>query len=59
MSNEARLALLDTVDAWDRAMVANDADAIGRYMDEGWTIVGPDGSLDGKWHFLELPNEAL
>ncbi|MCU0647840.1 MAG: nuclear transport factor 2 family protein [Gemmatimonadaceae bacterium] len=41
------MALLATIDAWDRAMVANDAEAIGRYMAEDWAIVGPDGSVDG------------
>ena len=35
-------------------MVANDADAIGRYMAEDWTIIGPDGSVGGKPTFLEL-----
>ena len=38
--------------AWDRAMVTNDADAIGRYMADDWTIVGPDGSVTGKEGFL-------
>jgi ketosteroid isomerase-like protein len=40
--------------AWDRAMVENDADAIGRYMADDWTIVGPDGRTSGKAEFLAL-----
>jgi ketosteroid isomerase-like protein len=39
---------------WDLAMVRNDADAIGRYMADDWTIVGPDGSIGDKATFLGL-----
>lgn len=39
---------------WDRAMVENDADAIGRYMADDWIIVGSDGSVGDKATFLEL-----
>ena len=35
-------------------MVANDADAIGRFMADEWTIIGPDGSVGGKEKFLAL-----
>jgi ketosteroid isomerase-like protein len=40
--------------AWDRAMVANDADAIGRFMADDWVIVGSDGSMNDRATFLEL-----
>ena len=39
---------------WDQAMVQNDADAIGRYMADDWTIVGADGSMSDKATFLGL-----
>ena len=39
---------------WDRAMVKNDAEAIGRYMADDWTIVGPDGRIVDKATFLGL-----
>jgi ketosteroid isomerase-like protein len=39
---------------WDRAMVANDADAIGRYMADDWVIVGSDGRVGDKATFLAL-----
>ena len=39
---------------WDRAMIENDADAIGRYMADDWTIVGSDGSIGDKATFLAL-----
>ena len=35
-------------------MVQNDADAIGRYMADDWTIVGGDGSMSDKATFLGL-----
>jgi ketosteroid isomerase-like protein len=54
MSAIDRRAVLQAIAAWDRAMVANDADAIGRYMAEDWVIVGPDGSVSGKARFLDL-----
>jgi ketosteroid isomerase-like protein len=39
---------------WDQAMVQNDADTIGRYMADDWTIVGSDGSMSDKTTFLNL-----
>jgi len=39
---------------WDQAMVANDADAIGRYMADEWAIVGSDGRVGDKTTFLAL-----
>ena len=35
-------------------MVANDADAIGQFMADDWTIVGSDGRVGDKVTFLEL-----
>ena len=35
-------------------MVENDAEAIGRYMADDWTIIGPDGSVGDKPTFLGL-----
>jgi ketosteroid isomerase-like protein len=39
---------------WGRAMVGNDAPAIGQFMADDWTIIGPDGSVCDKATFLEL-----
>ncbi len=44
---------------WDRSMVENDADAIGRYMADDWTIVGSDGSLGNKATFLGLVKSGV
>ena len=40
--------------AWDRAMITNDADAIGRFMAEDWVIIGADGGRSDKARFLDL-----
>jgi len=39
---------------WDRAMVENDAEAIGRYMTDDWVIIGSDGRVSDKATFLAL-----
>jgi ketosteroid isomerase-like protein len=46
--------LIESAHAWDQAMVDNDAAAIGRFIADEWTIVGPDGSVNGKTGFLSL-----
>jgi len=46
--------LVEVANAWDRAMVGNDADEIGRYMADDWTIIGTDGSVGDRATFLEL-----
>ena len=44
---------------WDRSMIENDADAIGRYMADDWTIIGSDGSLGDKATFLGLVRSGV
>src|SRR5262245_48322473 len=43
---------------WDRAMVTNDAEAIGRCMADDWVIIGPDGRIGDRATFLELVKSA-
>jgi ketosteroid isomerase-like protein len=50
----AEAELIDLTNAWDRAMVTNDADAIGSFMADDWTIIGSDGKVGGKAAFLAL-----
>ena len=38
--------------AWDRAMISNDADAIGLFMADEWVIVGSDGHVTDRTGFL-------
>ncbi|HWN42197.1 MAG TPA: nuclear transport factor 2 family protein [Thermoanaerobaculia bacterium] len=54
MSSTIDEELIDVSDAWDRAMVTNDPEAIGLYMADDWIIVGTDGSVGDKAAFLEL-----
>ncbi len=54
MSEERlRKELIDLAHDWDRAMVANDAEAIGRYMADDWIIIG-SGRVGDKATFLAL-----
>ncbi len=46
--------LIRLADEWDRAMIENEAEAIGRYLADEWTIIGPDGSVGDKATFLGL-----
>jgi ketosteroid isomerase-like protein len=50
VENELRAVIA----AWDSAMIQNDVRAIGRFMADGWTIIGPDGSCSDKAGFLGL-----
>jgi ketosteroid isomerase-like protein len=54
MSASAEQELVEVAHEWDRAMVANDADAIGSYMADEWVIVGSDGNVVDKARFLAL-----
>ena len=51
--------LRSAVDAWDRAMIGNDADAIGAFMADEWTIVGPDGRVGTREPFLALVRSGV
>jgi len=54
VNRKAEEELIGLANEWDRAMVENDAEAIGRYMANDWTIIGSDGSVGDKATFLGL-----
>jgi ketosteroid isomerase-like protein len=54
VSSKIEEELIGVAQAWDRAIVQNDADAIGHFMADDWTIVGSDGSMFDKATFLGL-----
>src|SRR5687768_17408077 len=56
---EREAELAGVVREWDLAMVANDADAIGRYMAEDWIIIGADGTESDKATFLALVKSGV
>jgi ketosteroid isomerase-like protein len=59
MQNAAEQEIINVEQAWNRAMVRNDAEAIGRFMADDWTIIGPDGSVSGKAAFLDLVSSGV
>ncbi len=54
MNDRAEAELIELAHEWDRTMVENDAEAIGRYMSDDWEIIGSDGSVGDKANFLAL-----
>jgi ketosteroid isomerase-like protein len=52
MNNRVKQELIRVSHDWDRAMVANDPTAIGRYMADDWVMIGSDGSVGDKTAFL-------
>lgn len=53
MNDSAAADLIRLSHEWDRAMLTNDPDTIGRFMADDWIIIGADGSVDTRAHFLE------
>ena len=54
MGSKVEEELIGVARDWDRAIVDNDADAIGHYMADDWIIIGPDGRVGDKATFLGL-----
>ena len=59
MNTGKRDELIALAHEWDRAMVENDADAIGRYMADDWVIIGADGRVGDKATFLGLVRSGV
>jgi ketosteroid isomerase-like protein len=59
IDTSARNEVVALATEWDRSMIENDADAIGRYMAEDWIIVGSDGSVGDKAAFLALVRSGV
>lgn len=56
---DAEAELIRTAREWDRAMIENDAERIGRFMSDDWTIIGSDGSAGDKESFLSLVRSGV
>jgi ketosteroid isomerase-like protein len=54
MDESLKEELIGVAREWDRAMIENDPEAIGRFMADDWKIVGPDGTVGDKATFLGL-----
>jgi ketosteroid isomerase-like protein len=59
VSGKVEEELIRVAHTWDRAMVANDPEAIGRYMADDWTIIGSDGNVCDKATFLGLVESGV
>lgn len=44
--------LINLEKAFERAVVANDAEAIGKFLADDWVILDPDGGIVDKARFL-------
>jgi ketosteroid isomerase-like protein len=54
MSANAEAELLRIEAEWARAFLANDADAIERFITEDWRIIGSYGNIADRERFIEL-----
>ncbi len=54
MDQKVEAELIAASHAWDRAMVTNDADAIGRFMFDDGIIIGSDGKVSDRATFPGL-----
>ena len=54
MNQQIENELIRVANDWDRAMITNNAAAIGRFMADDWIIVGADGKSMDKATFLGL-----
>jgi ketosteroid isomerase-like protein len=59
MTSPAHDELTRLAHEWDRAMIGNDADAIGQFMAHDWTIVGSDGTIGTRDAFLDLVRSGV
>jgi ketosteroid isomerase-like protein len=59
MDTSVQKEVMAVATEWDQSMIGNDADAIGRYMADDWTIVGSDGSVGDKATFLGLVRSGV
>lgn len=63
-TDAVRQEILDCAEQWAKALVSNDAAAIGAFMADDWTIVGENGATN-KTEFLawissgDLTHEAM
>lgn len=51
---EAQEEILELESEFGKAMIQNDADAIGRLLSDDWIIIDPDGSVIDKSRFLAV-----
>jgi len=61
MKNDTPDALNDLIQFnadWDKAMIENDVQKIGRFMADNWIIIATEGGITSKSSFLEFIKPA-
>lgn len=56
---DVRQELLKAESDFAKAVVKNDADAIGKFLGDEWEIIGPDGNIIVKARFLEVIRSGM
>lgn len=54
MSDNVEQELLKWEKDFERAVVSNDADAIGKFLPDDWVIIDPDGGFIDRARFLSV-----
>jgi ketosteroid isomerase-like protein len=54
MSDNVEQELLKWEKDFERAVVSNDADAIGKFLPDDWVIIDPDGGFIDRTRFLSV-----
>jgi len=58
VADNAKQELQTVSNAWAKAFVKNDAEAIGQYMADDWVVVTPNGNVIDKASFLGMITSA-
>ena len=64
-SNESEAEVVKVAKAFEQAIVKNDPEQIGSFLDDDWIIIGPDGVTIDKVQFIaviksgQLSHEAM
>ncbi len=53
-SDRSRDEILELEAGFGKAMIQNDAEAIGRFLSDDWIIIDPDGSIIDRSRFLAV-----
>jgi len=58
-TNDAQTELVKWEKDFAKAVVSNDAEAIGKFLADDWMIIGPDGRIIDKARFLDVIKSGM
>ena len=58
-NNDTRSELLKWEKDFEKAVVSNNADAIGKFLADDWVIIDPDGGVIDKARFLDVIKSGM